>query len=94
MIYNVYDEPDKNEIDKFLNETFPKFDDIKSFNLSSTKVMSCANSFGWKVIKRIYEDDNFIIDLIDTGSPTIRVGIFKDNHFQDEVIIRKDDYCG
>jgi hypothetical protein len=45
-------------------------------------------------IKRIYEDDDFIIDLIAADTPTVRVSIFKDNHFQDEVIIRKDDYCG
>ena len=43
-------------------------------------------------IKRIYEDDDFIIDLIAGEQPMIRVSIFKDNHFQDEVFIRKEDY--
>ena len=43
-------------------------------------------------IKRIYEDDDFIIDLIATEEPILRVSIFKDNHFQDEIFIRKDDY--
>lgn len=42
-------------------------------------------------IKRIYEDDNFIIDMF-TEEPMLRVSIFKDNHFKDEIIIRKDDY--
>jgi hypothetical protein len=93
MIYNGY-EPEKDEVDKSFNEVFPKFDDdIKLLNLSSTTVMSGANSFDWKT-KRIYEDDDFIIDLVDTGTPTLRVSIFKDNHFQDEVFIRKDDYIG
>ena len=46
------------------------------------------------IIKRIYEDDNFIIDLIAADTPTVRISMFKDNHFQDEVFIRKDDYCG
>lgn len=45
-------------------------------------------------IKRIYEDDDFVIDLIAANTPTIRISMFKDNHFQDEVFIRKDDYCG
>lgn len=44
-------------------------------------------------LKRLYEDDDFIIDLF-PEEPMVRVSIFKDNHFQDEVIIRKDDYCG
>ena len=44
-------------------------------------------------IKRIYEDDDFVIDLIAADIPTVRVSIFKDNHFQDEVFVRKDDYC-
>lgn len=42
-------------------------------------------------IKRVYEDDNFIIDLF-PEEPMVRVSIFKDNHFQDEVFVRKDDY--
>lgn len=42
-------------------------------------------------LKRLYEDDDFIIDLF-PEEPMVRVSIFKDNHFQDEVIIRKDDY--
>lgn len=45
-------------------------------------------------IKRVYEDDDFIIDLVAASTPTLRVSIFKDNHFQDEVFIRKDDYIG
>ena len=42
-------------------------------------------------IRRIYEDDDFIIDLFPENH-TVRVSIFKDNHFQDEVFIRKQDY--
>lgn len=44
-------------------------------------------------IKRIYEDDDFIIDLF-PADQSVRVSIFKDGHYQDEVLIRKDDYCG
>lgn len=43
-------------------------------------------------IKCIYEDDDFIIDLIAGEEPIIRVSVFKDNHFQDEIFIRKEDY--
>jgi len=43
-------------------------------------------------IKHIYEDDDFIIDLIAGEQPMIRVSIFKDNHFQDKVFIRKETY--
>lgn len=42
-------------------------------------------------IQRIYEDDNFIIDLF-TDEPTVRVSIFKDCHFVDEVFVRKENY--
>lgn len=42
-------------------------------------------------IKRVYEDDDFIIDLF-TEEPLVRISIFKDGHFQDEVFIRKEDY--
>ena len=42
-------------------------------------------------IKRIYEDDDFIIDLF-VEEKIIRVSIFKNGHYQDEVLIRKDDY--
>jgi len=44
-------------------------------------------------IKRVYADDDFIIDLF-PEEPMVRVSIFKDGHFQDEVFVRKDDYCG
>ena len=43
-------------------------------------------------IQRIYEDDDFIIDLF-PEEPMVRVSIFKDNHFQDEVFVRKAEYC-
>lgn len=43
-------------------------------------------------IQRIYEDDDFIIDLF-PEEPMVRVSIFEDCHFKDEVIIRKSDYC-
>ena len=44
-------------------------------------------------IKRVYEDDDFIIDLF-PGDKTVRVSVFEDGHFQDEMFVRKDDYCG
>ena len=43
-------------------------------------------------IKRIYEDDDFIIDLF-PADQEVRVSIFKDGHYQDEVYVRKGDYC-
>lgn len=42
-------------------------------------------------LQRIYEDDDFIIDLF-PDDQTVRVSIFKDNHFLDEVFVRKQDY--
>lgn len=54
---------------------------------NSLKTLEKANR-----IKRIYEDDNFIIDLVAAGTPMVRVSVFKDGHFQDEVFIRKEDY--
>lgn len=44
-------------------------------------------------IKNIYNDDDFTIDLF-VEDKMVRVSIFKDGHFQDEVFVRKDDYCG
>jgi hypothetical protein len=44
-------------------------------------------------IKRVYEDDDFVIDLF-PKEPMVRVSIFKDGHFKDEVFVRKDEYCG
>ena len=40
-------------------------------------------------VKRIYEDDNWIIDLIDDN---VRVSYFEDGHFVDEIILTKEDY--
>lgn len=62
-------------------------EDVIKILKSTTHTQSKKNK-----IKRIYEDDNFIIDLISADTPTVRVSIFKNNHFQDEVFIRKDDY--
>ena len=41
-------------------------------------------------IKRIYEDDDFVVDLF-VEEKTIRVSVFDDGHFKDEVFIRKDE---
>ena len=43
-------------------------------------------------IKRIYEDDDFIIDLF-PADQEVRGSRFKDGHYQDEVYVRKGDYC-
>lgn len=40
-------------------------------------------------VKRIYEDENWIIDKI---GENIRVSYFKDCHFVDEKIITKDEF--
>ena len=42
-------------------------------------------------IKRIYEDDDFIIDLF-PANKTVRVSIFDDGHFKDEVLVKWEDY--
>jgi len=41
-------------------------------------------------IKRIYEDDDFVIDLINGASPMLRVIIFDNGQYKDEVIVKKD----
>lgn len=51
-----------------------------------------------KPITRIYEDDDFIIDRFMTSNgPAIRVSIFEDGHFVDDVHIHKSgeikQYC-
>mgnify|MGYP003291241120 CR=1 FL=1 len=38
-------------------------------------------------IKRIYEDDNWVIDMIDGK---VRVSYFDGNHFVDEVVLSKE----
>lgn len=42
-------------------------------------------------LRRIYEDDNFTVDLF-VKEKMVRVSIFKDGHFKDEVFVRKDEY--
>ena len=54
---------------------------------SSTPPMPPVKPPKKEKIKRIYEDDTFVIDLINDEESTLRVSIFKDNHFQDEVFI-------
>lgn len=44
-------------------------------------------------IERIYENDDFIIDLF-VDEKMVRVSIFDGGHYKDEVMVRKDDYCG
>ena len=44
-------------------------------------------------IKRVYEDDNFIIDICNTNKgPMVRVSVFDDGHWLDETYINKSDY--
>lgn len=40
-------------------------------------------------IKRIYEDTNWVIDLIDGN---LRVSYFEDYHYVDEIILSGDDF--
>ena len=42
-------------------------------------------------IKRIYEDDDFIVDLF-VEEKMVRVSVFDNGHFKDEVIVKKEDY--
>lgn len=41
------------------------------------------------VVKRVYESSDWTIDLIDDE---IRISLFNDNHFVDEVFINKDNF--
>ena len=43
-------------------------------------------------IRRIYEDNDFVVDLIHSKDPIVRVSIFESGHFKDEVFIRKSEY--
>jgi hypothetical protein len=40
-------------------------------------------------VKRIYEDYDWVIDLIDDN---VRVSYFEDGHFVDEIILTKKDF--
>lgn len=42
-------------------------------------------------IKRLYEDNDFVIDLF-VEDNTLRVSIFEDGHFKDEIFINKENY--
>ena len=42
-------------------------------------------------IKRIYEDNDFIVDLL-VEEKIVRVSVFEDGHFKDEVFVRWEDY--
>jgi hypothetical protein len=42
-------------------------------------------------IKRIYEDDDFVVDLF-AEEKMVRVSVFNGGHFKDEVFVRKGEY--
>ena len=65
---------------------------LKDIHQSSVPPMPPVKQPKKEKIQRIYEDDDFIIDLFPEDK-TVRVSIFKDNHFQDEVFVRKAEYC-
>ena len=44
-------------------------------------------------IKRIYEDDDFVVDLF-VEEKMMRVSVFDDGHFKDEVFVKKDEHVG
>ena len=58
---------------------------------SSLPLMPPTKPLKKKKIERIYEDDDFVIDLF-TEEKMIRVSVFDKGHYKDEVIVRKDDY--
>lgn len=77
-------------------------DEVKEYDKRFKELMGLPKTFDTSLklpiskkekIKRIYEDDDFIIDLF-PEEKMVRVSVFDDWHFQDEVFIRKDDYCG
>ena len=53
--------------------------------------MSPAQPLKQKKIERIYEDDDFVIDLF-VEEKMVRVSVFDGGHFKDEVLVRKDEY--
>ena len=59
---------------------------------SSLPPMPPTKPFKKKKIERIYEDDDFVIDLF-MEEKMIRVSVFNGGHYKDEVIVRKDEYC-
>jgi hypothetical protein len=58
---------------------------------SSRPPMPPVKSPKKKKIERIYEDDDFVIDLF-TEEKMVRVSVFDCGHFKDEVFVRKDEY--
>ena len=65
------------------------FDDITE-GLLEAIAMEYKNEQNTKspVIKRIYEDDDWIIEIVDGN---VKVSYFEDNHFVDEIILLRDD---
>ena len=66
------------------------FDDVTQ-GLLEAIAMEYKNEQNTKspVIKRIYEDDTWVIDLIDGN---VRVSCFEDNRFADEIILTKEQF--
>ena len=94
--------------EKTLYDIRKDYEDINNFEISIDKIkeydkrfkelMGLPETFDTSLklpkkekLKRIYEDDDFTIDLF-TEDKMVRVSVFKDGHFKDEVFVRKDDY--
>lgn len=60
---------------------------------SSLPSMSYTKPSKKEKIKRVYEDDDFVVDLF-MEEKMVRVSVFDNGHFKDEIFVRKDDYCG
>lgn len=59
---------------------------------SSLPPMSYIKPSKKEKIKRVYEDDDFVVDLF-VEEKMVRVSVFDNGHFKDEIFVRKDDYC-
>ena len=68
-------------------------DDVYREILKNTVIRTPYNPSKKEKIQRVYQNDDFIIDLFPEDR-TVRVSVFDDGHFQDEMFIRKEDYCG
>ena len=54
-----------------------------------TKLSSQVATGRLSKVKRVYEDDDWVIDLI---GGNVRVSYFEDGHFVDEIMLSGDDF--
>ena len=66
----------------------PGRDDKKLKDIDITKFVVKESK-----IKRVYEDDDFIIDICETREgPMVRISVFENGHWLDQNCVFKSDY--